>query len=157
MVFLREFNEIMHSKPTAQCSGYSKHSINVSFLELLCRSQIRLSHAMVTSNLRHYILQKQRVLSHFHDTSFLAQLGINFTLLYCRNQDDKGAVTVPLPVITAKGKETMAKQVQAPRIPAWKWHTSLSLTFHWPKSQGRVWLQWRKRRIILPQEGEGEK
>ena len=37
-------------------SGYSKHSINVNFRVMLCINQSRLSYAMVTSNLKTFLL-----------------------------------------------------------------------------------------------------
>lgn len=79
----------MHIKPSAQCSGYSKHSINVSFIEPPRISQIRLSDAMGRSNLRHCSWQKHRAISRSRSKS----QGINSILLSSRNQADKGVIT----------------------------------------------------------------
>lgn len=77
-------------KALSICSGYSKHSINVSFIEMSCISQIRLSYAMVTRNFKALLLiKKQRAISYsVWYMSSAAKLGISSILLYPQNQAD---------------------------------------------------------------------
>lgn len=102
----------MHTKRSAQCSGYSKHSINVSFIGLPCISQIRLNYAVIRSNLRHPSRQSIELFLDLVES-------LKESILYW-NQADKGDGTVTLPVTIEKGSETAVKQELALRASAGK-------------------------------------